>query len=245
MNSIKDKTLLLLSSIGAAAFIFLTFVRHKPNRIAQGIKLSTFDFLGTLSLIVLIFWVILMALSFYEKKYKNLLVFIFTCLLLISIFWTLQMNTGGYTSENPAARISLSSGFYIQIFCIYMIFSTYTHRITQYKSIKVLGFLVVFVILSYFILSGGFDDLSLIKEYNIKRTQFYNNLRIHAMLTFGSVITGIIIAVPLGFLAYSKSKFEGTIMVPLSIVETIPSISLFGILLVPLSGLENFPFLMP
>jgi len=91
-------------------------------------------------------------------------------------------------------------------------------------------------------LTGCFDDLSLIKEYYIKKTQFYNNLRIHAILTFGSVITGAIIAIPLGFIAYSKKNLEGKIMIPLSIIETIPSLSLFGIFLVPLSRLGKLPF---
>ena len=91
-------------------------------------------------------------------------------------------------------------------------------------------------------LTGALEELSLIKEYNIKKTQFILILRILAMLTLGSVVTGAIIAIPLGFLAYSKKTLEGKIMVPLSIIETIPSLSLFGILLVPLSGLGKLPF---
>lgn len=36
MNKLKDKTLLLLSSVGAAAFVFMNLLEHKPNRISQG-----------------------------------------------------------------------------------------------------------------------------------------------------------------------------------------------------------------
>jgi osmoprotectant transport system permease protein len=112
----------------------------------------------------------------------------------------------------------------------------------EYKVIKWIGAIGFFAIMSYFMMSGAFDDLSLVKEYNIKKVQFYNNLRIHAILTLGSVLTGAIIAIPLGFLAYSKKKLEDKIMIPLSIIETIPSLSLFGIFLVPLSGLGKLPF---
>lgn len=204
MNKVKDKTLLLLSSIGAAAFLFMALVEHKPNRIAQGIKYTSFKFLGNSAIIVLILWIILMALSFYDKKYKDVSVFLFTSILIISIFWSIQVNTAQYTEGNPAARITLSAGFYIQILSIYFMFSTYTEKIKDYRYIVIIGFVAIAASLVYFIMTGKLDDLSLIKEYNTKKTQFYDNLRIHALLTFGAVITGAIIAIPLGFLAYSK-----------------------------------------
>lgn len=242
MRKTKDKILLLLSFTGAVAFAFIALVEHKPNRISQGTKYLSFNFLGSLAIIILILWFILMAISFCEKEYKNIVIFMVTSLLTLALFWCLQASTGKYISGDPSSRISLSAGFYIQIFCIYLIFATYTQRIKEYKFIKSLSFLIIFLTLLYLMISGKFDDLSLIKEYNIKKTQFYNNLRIHGLLTLGSVITGSIIAIPLGFLAYSRRRFEGKIMVPLSIIETIPSLSLFGILLVPLSRLGRLSF---
>ncbi len=242
MSRIKDKTLLLLSFIGAAAFIFIPLVEYKPNRISQGVKYSSYEFFAGLALIILIFWLILMSLSLYNRKNKDILVFTINSLLIASLFLFLGASSGKFTEGNPSSRISLSSGFYIQILSIYLLFSTYTERIKRYKFIKVLSFIAIISLFLYLISSGRLDDLSLVKEYKIKKTQFYNNLRIHAFLTFGSVLTGIIIAVPLGFLAYSKKRFEGKIMLPLSIIETIPSLSLFGILLLPLSKLGKLSF---
>ncbi|PTQ79795.1 osmoprotectant transport system permease protein [Trichococcus patagoniensis] len=242
MNKIKDKTLLLLSFVGAVAFVFMTLVELKPNRISQGIKYSSLEFFGSLGMVLLVLWGSLILLAFYEKKAKNIIIFILTSLLLLLLFWILQLKTGDYTAGMTSARVSFSSGFYVQIFCMYMLFSTYTQRIKEHKYIKWIGFLSIFTILAYFMFTGTLDDLSLIKEYNIKKMQFTDNMRIHALLTFSSVVTGAIIAIPLGFLAYSKKKLEDKIMVPLSIIETIPSLSLFGILLVPLSGLGKLPF---
>lgn len=242
MNKVKDKTLLLLSSLGGVAFVFMNVIELKPNRISQGVKYSGFDFFGNLGILLLALWLLLIALSFYGKKHRDIIVFILATSLLLSLFWALQFKTGEYIDGVSSARISLSSGFYLQIFSIYMLLSTYAQRIKRYKYIKWLGFLSIFAILSYFMVSGALDDLSLIKEYNIKKTQFKDNLRIHALLTLASVLTGSLIAIPLGFLAYSKKSFEDKIMLPLSIIETIPSLSLFGILLVPLSGLGKLSF---
>ncbi len=242
MDKIKDKTLLLLSSMGAVAFVFLAFAELKPNRILQGTKYTGFEFLGTLGILVFLLWTLLIVLSFYEKKYKDMTIFMVTSILVISLFWTLELSTGNYVDGSTSSRISLSAGFYIQIFCVYMLFSTYTKGIKEYKFIKFMGAIGIFAVLAYFMMNGDFDDLSLIKEYYIKEAQFYDNLRIHGILTLSSVLAGSIIAIPLGFLAYSRNKLENVIMVPLSIIETIPSLSLFGVLLVPLSGLGKLPF---
>lgn len=242
MKKIQDKTLLLLSLVGAAAFSFMNLLELKPNRISQGVKYSSFEFFGGLGVAIIICWLGLIALAFYGKKHKNLMVIIVTTGLLLLLLWILQLKTGAYTKGNSSARVSLSAGFYVQVFSIYMLFSSYAKGIKRYQWIKWIGYLSIGGLVTFLLMTGAFDDLSLIKEYNTKKTQFADNLRIHALLTLGSVATGALIAIPLGFLAYSSKKLEDKIMIPLSIIETIPSLSLFGILLVPLAGLGRLPF---
>lgn len=242
MKLIKDKALLFLALLGGGAFVFMNFVQHKPNRIAQGTHYLALEFLGKLGIGLILGWGLLIVLAFVESQYKDRLVFIVTTILTLVMVYLLQLKTGDHIAGQESARISLSSGFYLQVFCIYILFSTYTARIKGHQLIKWLGFLSILALLSYLMLRGSLDDLSLIKEYHIKQSQFADNLRIHGLLTLGSVLTGAVIAVPLGFLAYSHKGLEGKIMLPLSIIETIPSLSLFGILLVPLSGLGKLPF---
>ena len=242
MIKLRDKTLLLLSFLGATAFSLIGLVTYKENRISQGTGYSSFEFLGGFAIIILVLWIFLIGLSFYNGKNKNILVFSLSSILLIALFWTLQKVTLEYVGGNSSARISLSGGFYIQIFSLYMLLSFYSARIKKYKFVKWLGLAAIVSFLVYSFASGAFDDLSLVKEYNIKRDQFYESLRIHALLTLSSVLTGAIIAIPLGFLAYTKKRWEDRVMVPLSIIQTVPSLSLFGILLVPLSGLGELGF---
>lgn len=242
MKKIQDKTLLLLSLVGVAAFSFMNLLELKPNRISQGVKYSSFEFFGGLGVAIIICWLGLIALAFYGKKHKNLMVIIVTTGLLLLLLWILQLKTGAYTKGNSSARVSLSAGFYVQVFSIFMLFSSYAKGIKRYQWIKWIGYISIAGLVTFLLMTGAFDDLSLIKEYNTKKTQFADNLRIHALLTLGSVATGALIAIPLGFLAYSSKKLEDKIMIPLSIIETIPSLSLFGILLVPLAGLGRLPF---
>ncbi len=220
----------------------MKLVTFKENRISQGLGYSSFEFLGKNGIIVIALWLVLVGISFYKGKNKDIIVFMTSSILLICVFWTIQRVTGEYILPNSSGRISLSGGLYIQIFSIYMLLSTYSERVKEYRIIKWIGILGIVLSFTYFIYMGKFDDLSLIKEYNIKKDQFYENLRIHGLLTLASVITGCIIAIPLGFIAYSKKNLEDKLMIPLSIIQTIPSLALFGILLVPLSALGRLSF---
>lgn len=242
MIKLHDKTLLLLSFLGTTAFSLMTLVSYKENRISQGTGYSSFQFLGGFAILILGLWLLLAGLSFYNGKNKNILVFLLGTTLLLSLFWALQHASGLFVEVDSSARISLSGGFYIQVFSIYMLLSLYFGRIKNGQWIKWLSLGAIILFFVYFFMNGSFDDLSLIKEYNIKKSQFYENLRMHAFLTFGSVLTGSIIAIPLGYLAYANNKWEDRVMTPLSIVQTIPSLSLFGVLLVPLSGLGKLGF---
>lgn len=78
MDRIKDKTLLLLSSVGAVAFLFMALAELKPNRISHGIRYSGFEFLGVLGIAVLLLWVILIAIALYDKRHKEIVIFIIT-----------------------------------------------------------------------------------------------------------------------------------------------------------------------
>ena len=242
MIKLHDKTLLLLSFLGTTAFSLMTFVRFKENRISQGTAYSSFEFLGVLAFGILALWLILLGLSFYKGENRALIVFLVSTILLLALFWVLQQASGMLIDGESSARISLSGGFYLQIFSIYMLLSFYMSRIKNYQWVKWISLVAIIVFFVSFFMNGSFDDLSLIKEYNIKKSQFYESLRVHAMLTFASVFTGALIAIPLGYLAYTRNKWEGRVMSPLSIIQTVPSLSLFGILLVPLSGLGKLGF---
>ncbi|WP_422484921.1 ABC transporter permease [Gudongella sp. DL1XJH-153] len=237
MTDKKDKVLILISTLGIGAFLLFPLVEAKPNRIVTGEKLSAFEYLGGWGIVLIMGWVILMTLSLYATKRKNGFVSITGFVLTMGLIFLLPLGARGDLNTGGAWRVSLSSGFYIQAFCLYIILSTYVPKARCKTWLKLLTGIGFILILGFAVYLGYFEDLSIIKEYNARKTQFYNNLYIHGVLSFGSVFAGGLIAIPLGYIAYSKRRLEGKIMVPLSIIETIPSLSLFGILLVPLSGL--------
>jgi len=238
----KDKVLILLSALGIGAFFIFPLVEAKPNRIVAGERLFALEYLGVFGALIIMGWAILLALSLYAAKSKAEYVSAVSILEAAGLVFLLPIGAGTIMEIGANPRISFSAGFYMQVLLLYIIISTYLPRAAWSRKLKAALGIGAFLGLGLSMSMGYFDSLSIIKEYGVRQRQFYNNLYIHGVLTFGSVLAGGIIAIPLGYLAYSRSRLEGRIMVPLSIIETIPSLSLFGILLVPLSGLGQLPF---
>ena len=83
--------------------------------------------------------------------------------------------------------------------------------------------------------SGAWDDLSILKEYATRAAAFWREGRRHVMLAFGSLAIATMTGIPLGMLCYRAARARSVILNVLNIVQTIPSIALFGLLIAPLA----------
>jgi osmoprotectant transport system permease protein len=84
---------------------------------------------------------------------------------------------------------------------------------------------------------GTFDALSIAREYESRRQVFADALVRHLSLVGASVGAAVAIGFPLGVAAARHSRLQGPVFATLNILQTIPSIALFGLLIVPLSAL--------
>ncbi|MBK3802779.1 ABC transporter permease subunit, partial [Azospirillum brasilense] len=81
------------------------------------------------------------------------------------------------------------------------------------------------------------DQLSIMREYANQRDVFAGAVLRHAALVAAALVPTLLIGVPLG-IAAQRSATVGRLVFPvLNVVQTIPSIALFGLLLAPLSAL--------
>jgi osmoprotectant transport system permease protein len=87
--------------------------------------------------------------------------------------------------------------------------------------------------------SGLFDALSLTREYAGRREVFAAAVVRHVALVVAAIVPALLIGVPLGLLAQRRPRLEAPIFTTLNLVQTVPSIALFGLLIGPLSGLAN------
>ncbi|SPX10164.1 ABC transporter permease [Escherichia coli] len=73
---------------------------------------------------------------------------------------------------------------------------------------------------------------------------FDDALAQHLTLLFGAVLPALVIGVPLGIWCYFSTARQGQFFSLLNVIQTVPSVALFGLLIAPLAALVTaFPWL--
>jgi osmoprotectant transport system permease protein len=91
---------------------------------------------------------------------------------------------------------------------------------------------------------GCLSNLALAREFSAHRAEFMQQLARHLSLVGVAVALALIISVPLTALVLRRSGVRSPLFAILGVVQTIPSIALFGALIAPLSALSaRFPAL--
>lgn len=228
----------VISIAGIAAALILDMAEVRPNRISSGVRFGTFDFMGIWAFVMIASWVVIMALSLYNEERPRNLIPIIGAISVASIFAAMIYFPTINHLEGSSPRISLLSGIYVQVLLVYLLITSIKLKETWSWTLRLIPVIIIMMPAAAAFL-GYYDSYSLLKEYSIKRQQFSVSLWTHFVLSAGSVLAAAGIAIPLGYIAYKKRGWEDRVMVPLGIIETIPSLSLFGLLLVPLSALGS------
>ena len=92
--------------------------------------------------------------------------------------------------------------------------------------------------------SGELNNLSLLKEYANRQEVFDDALAQHLTILFGTLFPALLVGIPLGMWCYRHPSRQGGVFTVLNVIQTIPSVALFGLLIAPLAGLvKSFPAL--
>jgi len=139
----------------------------------------------------------------------------------------------------PATRISLGAGFWIVLSCAGL---ALIDALQRSDAAAVSRLIVAAVVAGAFVAlarAGMFDALSLAREYTTRREVFAAAVLRHIVLVAASVGPALLIGVPLGLAALRRQRFEAPLFAVLNLLQTVPSIALFGLLIVPLSALTK------
>ena len=94
--------------------------------------------------------------------------------------------------------------------------------------------------LAAFAARGWFNDLSLVHEWSIRQDEYNLAFVRHIVLVVSALALALAIGVPLGILASTRSERSGRIFSVLNLIQTVPSIALFGLLIGPLTMLSDW-----
>ena len=158
--------------------------------------------------------------------------FLVLAVLFVSVGWSGQYLT---PEGDTFARISPGSGFWLFVFAFALLVTDALTRLRLKPWPRIAILVGVAIALGVLLWTGAWNDLSILKEYSTRAAPFWQEARTHLILAFGSVAVATIIGVPVGILCYRVKPVRAAVLNVLNIVQTIPSIALFGLLIAPLA----------
>ncbi len=236
--ALKNRVLLTLFIMLLAAFS-LPFLSYAPNRLLSGKGISLISLLHGPALWLLLPLSALAVLSLQAPLRRWALFTALTAsILLAMIFWLSGDAAQQLALQGaPLARTSWGSGYWLMAALCGLIAADAITRITPSHLWRMLGNLLVMLPALLLLFSGQLDQLSLLKEYHNRQEVFDAALLQHLSILLATMLPALLIGVPLGVLCYRSERWQTPIFSTLNIIQTVPSIALFGLLIAPLAGL--------
>ncbi|HHQ6032924.1 TPA: ABC transporter permease [Enterobacter hormaechei subsp. xiangfangensis] len=239
-----NRVLLLLACVAIAA-VALPFVNVAPNRLVSGEPRALWQIWAFTPLLLGAALASTVALAFWPGRTALWLTFLLSEALFIVLFWSAgQAATQMAAVESPLARTSVGSGLWLWLALCLLVCSDAIRRLTPQPVWRWLLNAQFWVIPMLILFSGDLNQLSLLKEYVNRQEVFDNALAQHLTILFGTLIPALLLGVPLGMWCYRHTSRQGAVFTVLNVIQTIPSVALFGLLIAPLAGLvKSFPAL--
>ena len=239
-----NRVLLLLACVAIAA-VALPFVNVAPNRLVSGEPRALWQIWAFTPLLLGAALASTVALAFWPGRTALWLTFLLSEALFIVLFWSAgQAATQMAAFESPLARTSVGSGLWLWLALCLLVCSDAIRRLTPQPVWRWLLNAQFWVIPLLILFSGDLNQLSLLKEYVNRQEVFDNALAQHLTILFGTLIPALLLGVPLGMWCYRHTSRQGAVFTVLNVIQTIPSVALFGLLIAPLAGLvKSFPAL--
>lgn len=239
MLKIHNRVLLLLVILLVVAGAVLPFINFAPNRLVSGESIALSRLPEHVGLILSLPVLILACLTLAPSRRLSLTLTLITGeLLFIAILWVMGHTASQFAEQGSAlARTSPGSGLWLSLTLCLLLCADIINRLTPTALWRLLLNLQVWIVPVALLWSGYFADLSLLKEYANRQDVFDDALTRHLALLLGTLLPALMIGVPLGVLCYTRPGWQSSVFSVLNVIQTVPSVALFGLLIAPLAGL--------
>jgi osmoprotectant transport system permease protein len=237
-----DKLGVLIALIAGAALLLQPFALLRANRIVPGEPRSILAALPPLEagmLVAILVAAILVALLRTPATLRLVAGIAALAALLIYIGRSATWLT---PEGNTFARVAPGGGFWIALFAFALLLADALTRLRLGPMARIGILVLVAAGVTLLLSSGALNDLSILKEYTNRTAPFWTEARQHVFLAFGSLFAAAIVGIPLGILCQRVRRIRAGVLNLLNIIQTIPSIALFGLLIAPLAWMAaNVP----
>lgn len=229
-----DKLGVVIAALLAYGAFLAPFANFRANRIVPGEAQGILEALPAgLGAALLGFAVIAIVVVVLKTPTVFRLLLGLAALLALAILVGLS---AGYLTppENTYARVSPASGFWLLSFAFALLTADALARLRLSPLARVALLAAVAAAAAGLLVSGAWDGLSILKEYGSRADSFWLEAGRHVVLALGSLVAATLVGLPLGILCHRVEALRAGVLNVLNIIQTIPSIALFGLLIAPL-----------
>ncbi|QGN38873.1 ABC transporter permease subunit [Klebsiella oxytoca] len=223
----------------------LPFINYAPNRLLSGEGRWLWQVWPWLAGIQAATALLVAMLCWRPGRLPLLQIFLLADLLLPVLLWgsgSAALELAGKGSS--LARTSPGSGLWLALALCLLIASDAVRRLTSRALWRWLLNAQVWLLPALLLGLGHLDNLSVLKEYVNRRDVFDDALYQHAILLFGTLLPVLLIGLPVGVWVWRYPRWQSPVFAALNVIQTVPSVALFGLLIAPLAGLaRQFPSL--
>lgn len=223
--------------VALAGCLLLPFVEFRPNRIVDGRLLHLLQCAGVWGWVLLAVLLLSLGAALLPGRYRGRGLLAGAVLSFGALLFALGSAT---TKLMPAgdtpARVSIAGGAWIALVGIAMIWFQ-GNRVARSHKASAAAALTGTALLVAAWWFGGLSQLSLAVEYRAQADTFWQLTYSHVLLVLGGTLIATVIGIPLGIVA-ARSGFARAVAIPVvGIIQTIPSLALYGLLVIPLAAL--------
>jgi len=225
-------------AIGAACG--LPFLRVSPNRLLSGEPVYLWDVLlqhgSPLVYVLMLDIAVLLCIAVWQPKGRTTQAWVVLAMAAgLSGVWLLASHfaTSATQAENPFSRTALGAGFWALCAMAWMIALDAIDRLqlTTLRRLLVQIALLLPLLLS---LNEG-QHLSIAKEYANQSDIFVPAILRHLQIVWSAVVPALVIGLLLAWRMTQTQSLRQALFPVLNVIQTIPSIALFGLLMAPLA----------
>ena len=237
-----DKLGVAIAVIAAWGLVLSPFATFRANRIIAGQPRGLLDALPPAAgygLVLLLVAAIIIAVT----KTPTLIRLAISLTVLAALCLGIGLAADHLTPPgNTYARISPASGFWLLLFAFSLLMADAFTRLKPSPPVRIVVLAAAAGVIALLLGSGVWSGLSILKEYGSRADTFWTEAGKHVTLALGSLLAAVLVGLPLGILCHRVARLRAGVLNVLNIVQTIPSIALFGLLIAPLGWIAlNVP----
>jgi osmoprotectant transport system permease protein len=230
-----DKLGVVIAVLAGYGALLAPFATFRANRIVPGEPRAILEALpgvAGLALLVVILAAALVALFRTPVSLR-----LAAAVIALAVLAILIGISGSYLTPegNTFARVAPASGFWVLMFAFALLLADVLTRLDLLPLARIGMLAIAAFAVGLLLWSGTWDSLSILKEYFNRADSFWGEASKHITLALGSLAAAVIAGIPLGVLCHRVEALRAAVLNVLNIIQTIPSIALFGILIAPLS----------